>query len=211
MPGHRPAAEQIGPWGRDFSPVGRAGRDRACGWPALGPVPVLEDPGRVRGRLGAAFHAKLGEQRGDVVLHRLLGQEHALADLPVGQPLPDQLQDPPLLPGQCGQRVGADGLIAHPAHHLAGRLRVQQRLPRRDRADGAHQVGAADLLQHVPGRPGHDRVKQRIVIAERGQHQTGHLRHPGPGCPGRRSPRRRRAAARPARPRRTQRRDPRKR
>jgi hypothetical protein len=54
----------------------------------------------VGGGLGAAFHAELGEQRGHVVLHGLLGQEHPLADLPVGQALADQLQDPAFLVGQ---------------------------------------------------------------------------------------------------------------
>jgi hypothetical protein len=40
--------------------------------------------------LGAALHPKFGKQPGQVILHRLLGQEHPLADLPVGQTLPDQ-------------------------------------------------------------------------------------------------------------------------
>src|SRR5580693_8626621 len=37
---------------------------------------VVKDADRVRGRLGAAFHAQLGEQCRYVVLHGLLGQEH---------------------------------------------------------------------------------------------------------------------------------------
>src|SRR5438105_4042042 len=45
-------------------------------------VLVAEHADRVGGRLGAAFHAQLGEQRGHVVLHGLFGQEHPLADLP---------------------------------------------------------------------------------------------------------------------------------
>jgi len=28
------------------------------------------------------------------------------------------------------------------------------------------QVGAADLLEDVPGRSGHDRVEQRFVVVE---------------------------------------------
>src|SRR6201985_1906069 len=46
-----------------------------------GLVVVAEHAHRVGGRLGAALHAQLGEQRGHVVLHRLLGQAHPLADL----------------------------------------------------------------------------------------------------------------------------------
>src|SRR5258707_582882 len=68
-------------------------------------VVVAERADRVGGRLGAALHAKLGEQRGHIVLHGLLGQEHPLADLPVGQPFPDELQDLALLVAQPGQRV----------------------------------------------------------------------------------------------------------
>jgi hypothetical protein len=51
---------------------------------------ILEDPGGVRGRLGAALHTELREQRRDVALDGLLGEELPLADLPVGQPVPDQ-------------------------------------------------------------------------------------------------------------------------
>src|ERR1044072_31624 len=47
--------------------------------------------------LGAPLHVGLAQRVGDVVLDRLLGQEHPLADLPVGQALADQLQDLPLL------------------------------------------------------------------------------------------------------------------
>src|ERR1700729_3287139 len=68
------------------------------------PVPLAaagglidEDAHPVGRRLRAAPHAELDEQRGHVVLHGLLGQEHPLADLPVGQPFPDQLQDRALL------------------------------------------------------------------------------------------------------------------
>src|SRR3954466_1768507 len=59
-------------------------------------APVGRRPGAQLGgqdrRLRAALEAELGQQVGDVVLDRLLGEEHALADLPVRQPLTDQLQ-----------------------------------------------------------------------------------------------------------------------
>ena len=63
-----------------------------------------------------------------------------------------------------------------PIHDPSRQDRVQQRMPRGHLADVAHQVRAADLLEHIPGRPGHDGVEERLVIGERGQHQTGHLR-----------------------------------
>ena len=65
---------------------------------------MIEYPGRVGGCLGAAFHAELGEQRGDVVLDGLLGEVHPLADLPVGEALPDEFQDLAFLRRQAGQR-----------------------------------------------------------------------------------------------------------
>ena len=68
------------------------------------------------------------------------------------------------------------------------RPRVQHRLAGGHRAHRADQVGAADLLEHVPGRAGHDRVEQRLLVAERGQHQAGHLGHPGPDLPAHRHP-----------------------
>jgi hypothetical protein len=118
----------------------------------------------------------------------LLGQEHALADLAVGQPFPDQLQDPALLRGQAGQRITARRLVAQPGHELAGRPGVEHRLAGRHRAHRADQVGTADLLEHVARRPGHDRVEQRLVVAERGEHEARDLGHPGPDLPAHRHP-----------------------
>ena len=57
------------------------------------------------GGLDAALHAELGEQAGDVVLHRLLGEIEAPADLAVGEALPDQFEDLPLPLGEAGQDV----------------------------------------------------------------------------------------------------------
>jgi hypothetical protein len=45
----------------------------------------------IRGYLGAALHAEAGERHRYVVLHRLLRNKQPLADLPVGEALPDQL------------------------------------------------------------------------------------------------------------------------
>src|SRR5580700_11159418 len=80
---------------------------------------VAEDADGVGGGLSAALHAQLAKKGRHVVLHRLLGQEHPLADLPVGQSLPDQLQDLALLGGQAGQRIPLSRLIPQPGHYLA--------------------------------------------------------------------------------------------
>ena len=67
---------------------------------------VAEELGGQHGRLRTTLEAQLGEDAGDVVLHRLLGEEHLLGDLPVGQPLGDVAEQDPLLVGERGQLVG---------------------------------------------------------------------------------------------------------
>ena len=126
----------------------------------------VEEPGRVCGGLGAPLHAELGEESGYVVLHCLLREEQPLANLPVRQALPDQLENLPLLARQASERIGAPGCISHPRHHPAGGLRVEQRLAAGDGSDRSDEVGALDLLEHVACGAGHDGVEQRLVVAE---------------------------------------------
>ena len=102
LPRPRPRQPDRGPAQPPGSVAGLSGLAGAGG-NAL----VIEYPGRVGGGLSPALHAQLGEQRRHIVLDRLLGEEHALADLPVGQALADQLQDLLFLLGEPGQRVGA--------------------------------------------------------------------------------------------------------
>src|SRR5207245_1973477 len=61
---------------------------------ALGRLQLCHDRGRPR----TAAHVKLGQEVRDVGLHRLLGQEQALAALAVRQPLADQPEDLAILP-----------------------------------------------------------------------------------------------------------------
>ena len=70
-------------------------------------------------------------------------------------------------------------LVSDPVEHPGGDERVEQRAPGGDLADAVDQVGAADLLEHVAGRPGHDRGVDGLVLGERGQHDAGDLRVPG--------------------------------
>lgn len=49
--------------------------------------------GHPRGNLGAPLQAHLGQQRSDVVLHRLFRNPELLTDFPIGQPIPDQLKN----------------------------------------------------------------------------------------------------------------------
>jgi hypothetical protein len=135
------------------------------------------------GRLRAALHAKLGQQRRHVVLHRLFGQEHALGDLAVGQSLADQVKHPLLLLGQRPNRVHADGTFPQPGHDLTGRARVEYRLAGGDRAQGTDQVGAARLLRYVARGTGHDRAEKRLIVAVSGEHQARGLRQRGADFP----------------------------
>ena len=93
-------------------------------------------------RLRAALQAELGQDAGDVVLDRLLRQEHLLADLPVGQALGDVAEQRALLARSGGTaRRGASGAVADPLEDRGGQRRVDQRVAGRHVADRADQVG----------------------------------------------------------------------
>ena len=143
---------------------------------------ALGQPGRVGGRFRAAAHAQLGQEVGDVVLHRLLCEVHALADLAVGQSLGDEVEDAPLLVGEAGQllvlRSGAQ-----PIEDTARHRGIEERLAPADPADAVHQVRTPDLLEDVAGRAGHDRAEQRLVIRERREHEALDLGVGGPDLP----------------------------
>ena len=79
-------------------------------------------------------------------------------------------------------------LVPQPGDRPARRARIQQRPAGGGHADRAGQIAAADLLEHVAGRSGHDRIQQRLVVAERGEHQAGYLRRPRPDFPADRHP-----------------------
>jgi len=141
-------------------------------------------------------HAQLGEPGADnVVLHGLLGQETS-ARRSAGWSAP-----PRSAPGSC-----APARTARPAgsrfadwsrsrgHQLAGRAAgssngTGRRPPCGTRAD---QVGVPRIcLSTYPAAPAHDRGRtQRLVVAERGQHEAGHLGASGNGSPGTPTPRR---------------------
>ena len=92
-------------------------------------------------RLGAALEAELGQQGGHVVLDRLLGEEHPLTDLPVGQPLGDELEDA-CAPARLSRpyRARPARRPAQPLQHRGGGRRVQQRPAGGDGAHGADEV-----------------------------------------------------------------------
>src|SRR6185312_9035602 len=121
---------------------------------------------------------QLGQQVAGVVLDRLLGQAHAPADLPVGQPLADQPQHGALLVGELGQPVVP---VDRPAALRGTRsgLGVEERAAGGHRAHGRHQRRPAYLLEDVAGGAGPDRGSHRVGVGVAGQHQGAHPRHPG--------------------------------
>ena len=128
--------------------------DRAPVWLPAGAAAgrlLVEDPCRVGGGLGAALHAEFGEEGGDVVFDGLFGEEEAVADLAVGEAFADEGEDAAFLVGEGGEGVGGGGLVADAAHDGGGGLGVEEGLAGGDGADGADEVGAADLLEDVAG------------------------------------------------------------
>ena len=104
---------------------------RVTAWRFVAAARRLE-PGREHRGLGAALHSELREQVRDVVLDGLLGEEHALADLAVREPLGDEIEDLALLLGQAREAFVFRGSVAQPLEHTRSDVRVEQRLPGRD-------------------------------------------------------------------------------
>ena len=59
------------------------------------------------------------------ILHRLLGEEELVCDLPVRLPVGYQLEDVALLAGEAGEPLVLDLLAPKAVHHLFVRRRVQ--------------------------------------------------------------------------------------
>ena len=139
----------------------------------LGTGGGLTDLGAEDGRLGAALHAELGQQRGHVVLDGLLGQEEPFADLAVGQSFRDEVENLSLSdvrrarPADRAARDGAAGSAG-----AAGHGGVEQGPAAGDGADGVDEGAAADLLQQVAGGAGHHRGEQGLVVVVGGEDQA---------------------------------------
>ncbi len=138
---HHPAGRRPrGPVGRLHRRLDAAEPDRGVG-PRSRPrstsragsvAPVGLELGDIGGRLGPPLEVELGEDRADVVLDRLVGQEDVGRDLLVGLAFGDEGKDLALLLGQRGELVG---LVrrrdpAHALQDLAGHRGVLERMRR---------------------------------------------------------------------------------
>src|SRR5690606_3656326 len=121
-------------------------------------------------RLGADAQAELGEEAGDVRLHRGLGHVEALGDGLVRQALGDERQHLRLAVREGLAQLGA----AHLAHEPRLRPRVEAHLAPRRRPHGLEELVRPRLLQHVAGRAGLDDVDDEAVLQHRRQrHDLG--------------------------------------
>src|SRR5215211_416317 len=134
---------------------------------------VPEDLVREHRGLGSTLEAELGQQAGHVTLHRLLGQEHLGADLPVGQALRDEFEDAPFL--GCQRReflrfpgvAGADA-VEHPLHD--GRIEHAA-------AGGTVRIASRSVplicLRRYPEAPDMITLKERLVVLTSGPPSPG--------------------------------------
>src|SRR5439155_27277541 len=124
----------------------------------------------LRRRLASRLHAKLAEDRGDVVVDRLGREEQAPGDLRVAQAFGDKSQDLRLTPGQVGGI--AEGRRARAARDAARSLVSQA--SRNDCSPGA----GAELLKHLQRCAqvvfgGRSRERHRGLVAAPGLHPRG--------------------------------------
>src|SRR4051812_33958235 len=107
-------------------------------------------PGQVD-RLDAVGGVELGENGGDVVFDRALGQGQVVGDFAVAQALGQAADDVGFAVGQRlqrGGRAGAAGL-GKLEQQLAGDGGLDEALTRVDTLDGAHQVGRGAVFEQV--------------------------------------------------------------
>src|SRR5665811_177913 len=129
--------------------------------------------GYVCSGLRPALQIELGEDRADVVLDRLVGEEDLGRDLLVRLPLRDEQEDLTLLRGQFGELVPVRPAGDDPdaLEDLLGHGRVEERLSPPDGLEGGDQVASADLLEQVATRAGDDRGEDRLLVGVAREHE----------------------------------------
>jgi hypothetical protein len=123
-------------------------------------------------RLSPPLHTQLRQQPGHIILDRLLRQEHPLRDLPIRQPLTNQIQQSALLIRQTSQRTRPLHTRPQPVHQRRRSPIIQQRPPRPHMTNRLNQLHTPNVLDHIPTRPRQNRIRHRLLIRIRRQHQT---------------------------------------
>src|SRR5699024_11555178 len=96
--------------------------------------------------LGPALEAHLGEEGGDVVLHRFLSYPEPLGDLPVGEPLPDEIEHAQFRFRELGGGV-------RPALIAGEGALIEQGPARGDRVDDVGDLRSPNGFQYERLRP----------------------------------------------------------
>ena len=121
-----------------------------------------------------------------MILDRLLGDRQRVGDLLVRHSLRDVVQDLDLTGRERREHMrgtrAVDGELAEFSEHL-GRdgglgedLLVDRELARADLADRLDQFLRRAVLLQVGGRAGPDRIEERLLFLEGGQHDDGDVR-----------------------------------
>jgi signal transduction histidine kinase len=126
--------------------------------------------------LTAPAHAHFGEEGGDVILDRLLGEEHLLGDLTVGETVRDVGDDHTLLFRQAGKERVVLGPVSQPREQTLRHLRVEKRLTRAYPAYVIEQLNRLDPLEDVSRGSGEDGGHESLGVGERREHERLHLR-----------------------------------
>lgn len=97
---------------------------------------------------------------------------HTLRDLTVREPFGDELEDAAFLIGEARETLVLFGAGTEALEHAARQRGIEQRLAGSDALHCIDEIVALDLLQHVAGGAGHDRLEQRLVVGERREDET---------------------------------------
>lgn len=125
------AARNPPPWGAGSDPAlqgppgsWRAGRFRPLS--AEGPQAPHQSVAllfglfacHIGGRLRPALHSQFGQQARHIILDRFLGEVQSLADLAIGEPFADQVEDSAFLVGEAGEPASSS-LVPPPSRSLS--------------------------------------------------------------------------------------------
>ena len=166
----RPLALSLGVAWAEF------GRPEAAGGISLSEVDhaQLDRPDQY---LGPRLQAHLVPDVGQVLLDRSLRHEHASADLLIGQPLGQPLEQFLLAGSQSGVRhlrAGGFWRVHHVGDEFLAHGRRQWHVPVDGLVDGREERGPAGILEQLAGRAGAQSGNDVLAGAEGGQrHDAG--------------------------------------